>query len=123
MASIKNITGGVPTPRAGHSTMIYGNKLYLFGGEDSQGNTNDFFIFDLIKFEWSRINTLGNHPLQRSYHSASFIPANALFEGSYPKLVIFGGYTDNGFENDLHFLDLVTMKWERPIVVGENQNN
>ena len=70
--------GMVPSERAGHSAIVYGEKLFMFGGEDPSGNTNDLFIFDFSKIEWKRVQTIGTPPSPRSYHTSAFIPANEL---------------------------------------------
>ena len=41
-----------PTERKGHSAVIYGDDMYVFGGEDKQGNSNDFFSFNFARFTW-----------------------------------------------------------------------
>ena len=44
-----------PSPRAGHSMLSVGTRLYLFGGEDYLGPLGDTWIFDACISRW-RVN-------------------------------------------------------------------
>lgn len=79
--------------------------MYVFGGEDAQGNTNDFYTFDFSTMEWSWLTTVqGTAPSPRSFQSSTLIPPNDYF--SEPKIALFGGYTEDGFSNDLYFYNI-----------------
>ena len=41
--------GIVPLPRDGHSSFVYNDKFYVFGGDRNKYPFNDFFIFDFNK--------------------------------------------------------------------------
>jgi hypothetical protein len=71
--------------------------MYLFGGEDSQGNSNDLFVLDMNTLCWNRLDVLGISPIGRSYHASILIPPSVFEKGSHPKWAIFGGYSDKGF--------------------------
>ena len=89
--------------------------MYVFGGEDSNGNNNEFFVLDLEIFQWERLDgdQLGQPPEARSFHAYTMIPNSESRKG-HPRMAIFGGYTDKGFSNDLIFFDIVERRWERP---------
>ncbi|CDW87459.1 kelch motif family [Stylonychia lemnae] len=112
-----------PTPRAGHSSVVFGDRMYLYGGEDSQGNSNEFFVLDLNNLCWSRLDVAGISPRGRSYHSSTLIPPTNFDLGSHPKWVIFGGYSDKGFLNDLVIFDLVLQRWEKPVTIGTKRDS
>ncbi|OHT01618.1 hypothetical protein TRFO_07534 [Tritrichomonas foetus] len=46
-----------PPPRAFHSSFVYNDKMYIYGGCDSKKKTflNDVYALDLIDLKWSRV--------------------------------------------------------------------
>jgi hypothetical protein len=44
--------GNKPTPRAGHSSALFGDRLFIFAGEDAKGNSNEIFAFDFEQLSW-----------------------------------------------------------------------
>ncbi|CDJ53066.1 hypothetical protein EBH_0006090 [Eimeria brunetti] len=45
-------TGTSPAPRQGHSAVVKGNMMFVFGGWSSEGNYNDLFAYDLENRDW-----------------------------------------------------------------------
>lgn len=37
----------------------------------------------------------------------------------HPKIAIFGGYTNEGFTNEVALFDLSIQKWERPTITSK----
>jgi N-acetylneuraminic acid mutarotase len=68
----------------GHSSVVIGNEMYVFGGKSRTTNLNDLYKLDLKEFIWTPIickkNTL---PLKRFGHT---LMAN---KGT---LILFGGF-------------------------------
>ena len=113
------MSGSAPTPRAGHSSQIYGTKMYVFGGEDSRGNSNELFVLDLEQMIWTKVqNTYNRAPSARSFFASCLAPGNEL---RHPMIAYFGGYSDHGFEDDLIFLDLLEMRWITPMTYAYNE--
>ena len=48
-------SGQAPSPRAGHSVSVVGNKAYVFGGEGDTGWMNDLHCLDLVSMRWSLV--------------------------------------------------------------------
>jgi hypothetical protein len=44
--SIKT-TGSIPTPRQGHSAVLYGSSMWVYGGSSSDGYLNDLYSLNL----------------------------------------------------------------------------
>jgi len=63
-------------------------------------------------YKWTLAQTSGTPPEKRRCHSAALQGTN---------LWIFGGYTGTTLScnNDLHFLDLLSMTWSTPEIKGE----
>ena len=45
---------------AHHSSVVYGDKMYLFGGSNTQSENNKFFSLDLNSFKWENIKSRGD---------------------------------------------------------------
>ena len=68
---------------------------------------------DLVTKEWFRPKCEGTPPSPRESHTATLVGDE--------RLVIFGGSGegDANYLNDLHVLDLRTMRWTSPVVKGD----
>mmetsp|Transcript_34315 Transcript_34315/g.60062 ORF Transcript_34315/g.60062 Transcript_34315/m.60062 type:complete len:1187 (+) Transcript_34315:3689-7249(+) len=88
--------GVVPEPRSGYSSCVVGDRIYLFGGQGDESLYRDFHIFDANSGEWSEVTGI-EWPSPRK---------DACMVCSFPYFGIFGGITINGYDGDLHFIDL-----------------
>nr|XP_043608740.1 RING finger protein B-like [Erigeron canadensis] len=106
-------TGAGPGPRDSHSAVIVGHMMIIFGGTNGTKKVNDIHILDLLTREWTRPNCKGVAPTPRESHTATMI--------SHDRMVIFGGSGegDANYLNDLHVLDLKTMRWSSPVPKGD----
>lgn len=60
-----------PGPRHGHSAIVYGKKMYLFGGKvSSLCSTNLLNVYDFEAEIWIMVNTSGEQPPNIDSHSA-----------------------------------------------------
>lgn len=82
-----------------HSTTLYQNKLFVFGGYDGKKNHNNIKVFNIDTYEWTTLETSGNQPNGRNGHTATLID---------DKIYIIGGWLGSGpfAADDLHVLDL-----------------
>ncbi|RDX97553.1 Acyl-CoA-binding domain-containing protein 4 [Mucuna pruriens] len=108
--------GKAPASRGGQSVTLVGRILVIFGGQDAKRNLlNDLHILDLETMTWDEIDAVGVPPSPRSDHTA------AVHVERY--LLIFGGGSHATCYNDLHVLDLQTvrplMEWSCPTQLGE----
>jgi len=94
--------------RAGHSSVVYGKKLLIFGGQRyKQGGynfLNDFYEFNAETNEWNSIKCSGEIPEERSQHN-SLIYKDTLF--------IIGGHNSDVLFNDIYTLNLKDYKWKK----------
>lgn len=97
--------------------------MFIFGGEDISGNSNELYTFNFLSFEWARVSVIGLQPEARSYHAFALIPAQPQIKGSHPRLAVFGGYSESGFTKELMIFDLVTRKWERPVTTSKSSKD
>lgn len=103
--------GVVPEPRSHHGTVLYGDKLIVFGGLSglSAERLNSIHILDLEKRPWT-----WTHPTTfngTTPPSGRLYPTLAVWKN---QLIVFAGYTGKLRLNDMHFLDLATMRWSEP---------
>ncbi|KAJ1383508.1 Kelch-type beta propeller [Sesbania bispinosa] len=106
-------TGEKPGPRDSHSAVLVGHKMIVFGGTNGFKKVNDTHILDLVTKEWVRPKYEGIPPSPRESHTATLVGDE--------RLVIFGGNGEGeaNYLNDLHILDLRTMRWTSPEVKGD----
>lgn len=109
-------TGTKPPGLSGVSTTIVGDRLFVFGGQELRTRRimRTMYELDLLRRHWTRLDTEGELPSPRYFHSMC-----ALGE---TKLVLFGGSTnvtpgtsptDKGTMpvSELHMYDIETNTW------------
>lgn len=125
--SIPRVCGCIPAARDGHSSCIFGDAMYIFGGyEDSaEPFRPDVYKLDLTCMEWTLLKCKGEPPMYRDFHTATAVG---------DKMFIFGGRSDKT-ANELHnyhhhfpgvqsefysdklvYLDIPTLRWETPAI-------
>lgn len=106
-------TGQGPGPRDSHSAVVVGHRMIVFGGTNGSKKVNDLHILDLGTKEWTKPEFKGTPPSPRESHTATLVGDE--------KLVVFGGSGEGeaNYLNDLHILDLKTMRWSSPEVKGD----
>lgn len=85
--------------RWGHTSVVYDNKIYVFGGRFSS-DLNDILILDPAKNQIQALKVHQDLPKPRRRHSACFLGSN---------MVIFGGFNGEYF-NDLHYINVFDPK-------------
>ena len=87
VCNVHKCTGKEPRALVGATTTILGDKLYVFGGRKLSRRRNqltaDLYELDLIRRHWTKIETLGNIPPPRYFHSTCALGDN--------KLLCYGG--------------------------------
>lgn len=95
-------TGG-PQRRAGHSAVVYKERLYIFGGTDGQIHYNDTWCLDFATMTWSELKCVGYIPMPREGHSACMID---------DIMYIFGGRGADGKDlGDLASFKISSHRW------------
>ncbi|MBC7658197.1 MAG: hypothetical protein H7249_00660 [Chitinophagaceae bacterium] len=90
-----------PAPKGNFSAAQIGLNIYVFGGEEkSRRTSNDLFVFDSFKQEWTRI---GQNAKIIGRRSASLTAVGG-------SLVLFGGQTED-HQNNWGKFDTSTQKW------------
>ncbi|KAI8597793.1 hypothetical protein EDD21DRAFT_396412 [Dissophora ornata] len=97
-------TGARPCRRRAHTTCVYNNHIYVFGGGDGVQALNDTHTLNLATMHWAEIQTTGTIPLSRGYHTSNLINS---------KYIVYGGSDGHECFSDIHVLDLDTRKWTK----------
>lgn len=107
------VKGTPPAARYGHSAIVYGTYMYIYGGSNNAyplpNYFNDVHKYDLVADSWVAINVGGSIPSGRYFHSA-VVYANFMF--------IFAGYDGVGFLNDVARYDCSNDSWVVETVKG-----
>lgn len=80
--------------RWGHTSSLYNNQIFVFGGRFSS-DLQDIIVIDPSKSTLRTLKVMGELPRARRRHSSNFI-------GSC--LIVFGGFNGEYF-NDLHYIN------------------
>jgi len=87
MCNVHRTTGREPHPLVGATTTILGDKLFVFGGRvlsrSRPSLTSDLYELDLIRRHWTKVETYGDTPPPRYFHSVCPLGDT--------KLVCYGG--------------------------------
>lgn len=128
VCNVHRTTGREPHPLVGATTTILGDKLYVFGGRKISKSrptlTSDLYELDLPRRHWSKIETKGDVPPPRYFHSVCSLGDN--------KLVCYGGMSPEGgpaaqnespdaqvsVMSDVHVYDIPSHTWTK-ISTGE----
>lgn len=132
VCNVYRTTGREPRPLVGASTTVIGDKLYVFGGRKLSRTrpqlTADLYELDLVRRHWSKIETSGDVPPPRYFHSVCAL-------GDI-KLVCYGGMSPAILPNgqptlpdqqtnpqdpqpevvvmsDIHIYDILTRRWTK----------
>jgi dynein heavy chain, axonemal len=104
----------LPMGRGGHSLFAVDDKLYSYGGWNSECQFNNIIIFDMNTNEWSDPDIYND--VSRWNHSACMVEAIPSW-----KYFIFGGESTNFNEGQVRtfgqyvssscYLDIASMRW------------
>ncbi|KAK0382707.1 hypothetical protein NLU13_9803 [Sarocladium strictum] len=124
MCNVHRTTGREPHPLVGATTTVLGDKLYVFGGRILSRSrpaplTSDLYELDLIRRHWTKLETTGDIPPPRYFHSMCALGDT--------KMVCYGGMspmapapgstasTEQQSEvtvmSDIYIYDVPTRKW------------
>lgn len=100
----------LPAPRHSHSSIIFDNVMWVFGGSSVNGAFNDLWCFDLSKREWYRPISMGNYPNPKA--CCSLVQYKR-------KMILFGGWRQTTgmthqphlLFNELHVYDIDERRW------------
>ncbi|XP_023034074.1 attractin-like protein 1 isoform X2 [Drosophila willistoni] len=113
---------GAPEKRYGASTVMYGDKIFLYGGVvKGQGISNELWAFDVSAKTWELIavktdtcNATGATmcgPLRVAGHTATLVPGFGDKNNYQYMVVIFGHSPQYGYLNTVQEFNFGTREW------------
>ncbi|XP_014206707.1 putative protein tag-53 [Copidosoma floridanum] len=112
-----HVTGHRPQARYGHSCVLYGDKIYMYGGViESSGVTNEVWAFDVSSKLWENVTVHDNcynktmcGPLKVAGHSANIVRGHNSKE---KMVVIFGHSPQYGYLNNVQEYYFGAREWQ-----------
>jgi len=104
-------SGDAPTPRGGHTAVVFQGRVLIFGGCDGWNYFNDAHNFTFARGAWDKVRVTGTAPGARS------APATVVHEPQ-AAMFVFGGYDGTRSLNDLFRFDLHRSEWSHVRVSG-----
>ena len=92
--------GVVPTPRSYHATTVFGDKVWLYGGQTQGITCDDLYQLDMCSLTWTQIQTMTLKPGRMQGCSLNVMREN--------QLVLHGGKDENTW-----ILDLSSYSWKK----------
>lgn len=122
VCNVHRTTGREPHPLVGATTTVLGDKLYVFGGRRLSRTkpqlTANLYELDLIRRHWTKLETSGDIPPPRYFHSVCALGDT--------KLVCYGGMSpappqETSAEaqpevivmSDIHIYDVPSQTWTK----------
>ncbi len=100
-------TTGTAPARMGHTAVVHGGAMYVFGGSTTGGsNPTSVHKLDLTTYEWSSVTTTGSAASGRYEHSAVVYGDD---------MIVYGGSYN---KNDVKKLNLLTYEWSSVTTTG-----
>lgn len=131
VCNVHRCTGKQPHALVGATTTILGDKLYVFGGRVLSRRrpplTSDLYELDLIRRHWTRLETYGDIPPPRYFHSVCALgdtklicyggmspassPVNQVQNGTQHQKSAADSQPDVIVLSDIHIYDAPTRTW------------
>lgn len=122
LCNVHRTSGREPHPLVGATTTIVGDKLYVFGGRILSRSrptplTSDLYELDLIRRHWTKLDTNGDIPPPRYFHSMCALGDTKMvcYGGMSPATNSSGGAVDGQGDvmvmSDVYIYDVPTRKW------------
>ena len=97
--SSPELSGSVPPGLRGHTATLIGKStLFIFGGYDGRGRSNDLFLLNADSWSWEHPQPSQQAPSGRQRHTATLIGKK--------RLLILGGFDGYRWLSDMHLLDV-----------------
>lgn len=93
-----------PPPRYAHSSVVFEDHMYIFGGERSAYAFNDVWVFSFATAEWEFVTPVTGPAPEGRYDHTAAVTASGL-------MIIYGGRNGGKIMGDMWSFDLHTHTW------------
>ena len=132
VCNVHKCTGKEPRALVGATTTILGDKLYVFGGRVLSRRhpqlTSDLYELDLVRRHWTKVETSGDIPPPRYFHSmcalgdtklicyggmspANAVPSQSQSQASQGQVNGIDSQSEMVVMSDIHVFDAPTRRW------------
>ena len=129
VCNVHKCTGKEPHALVGATTTILGDKLYVFGGRVLSRRrpqlTSDLYELDLVRRHWTKVETTGDVPPPRYFHSVCALgdaklicyggmspsPSQSQNGASHGQATTMGEQPETSVMSDIHIYDASTRHW------------
>lgn len=107
---IKTMGQKVPLPISNHTSVVYNNKMFLFGGGGGMCENKEMYVLDLETYRWTVLKPLiqnhdaSNDPVTRDEHSC------IVYDDS---MIVFGGFSVGEKTNTIFKYHFKYNTWEQ----------
>ena len=98
-----------PIRRHSHSACAVGDTAILFGGQTTEGFSNDVVLLKPVQCVARRMETQGTSPQPRANHAATVVGHGGVH------LLVSGGRSLEQVFGDIHILNMASLTWHVPI--------
>lgn len=106
-----------PGHLAHHSSVVFGDKMYLYGGSNLEQENMKFLSLDLNSYRWENIKIRSNN-----YKDNLFAPRDehtAVINNEEQSMIIFGGFKEGVRTNEMLRYTFATNRWT-PVIIDRN---
>ncbi len=97
--STPDLSGSLPPGLRGHTATLIGRStIFVFGGYDGRGRSNDLFLLNTDSWSWEHPRPSQQAPSGRQRHTATLIGKK--------RLLVLGGFDGYRWLSDMHLLDV-----------------
>jgi hypothetical protein len=105
------VEGAQPAPRRGHSAVVFGDSMFVFGGCGANSEVyHDLWRFSLTSLTWTKMTSSGDVPSPRFFAASDNLERH---------LYVYGGTDGQKDLADFYVCNLETGKWTAMELSGE----
>ena len=86
-------------PVSHHTSVMYGNMMYLFGGINGIDSNEEFYQLDMESFKWAKLNAKQTGSDPKDWMKTRDEHAACVMEN---EMVVFGGFKEGERCNEIH---------------------
>ncbi|KAI1299243.1 Leucine-zipper-like transcriptional regulator 1 [Halotydeus destructor] len=115
MVSCAGRGANIPVARHGHSAVVYGDHMWIYGGQTDLQERNDFWKWSFRKRTWTRVKPRVNKQGPGGLYNHTAVCA-------FGSMLVFGGETEGQLAHDVWRFHFDSEAWEKVNTEGMMPN-